>query len=345
CQFNNIGRIGGVVEVQLVVRGRGGVPGNATAVALNVTATQGSESGFVTVYPCGTQRPLTSNLNYVAGQTVANVVIASLDADGRVCLFSNASVHLVADVNGYFTNASSFTPTVPGRPYDSRVTRTAPLPAGSVVAVGMPGGGSSFVLNVTVTEPLTAGYATVYPCGTERPVASNVNFRAGETVANAVIAKPGAQGSACVFISTDAHLVIDSFGFFDAGAAFQTVQPARLLETRPNLSTADGGYNGVGLLTGPGTTVLPVVGRGNIPAGASAVVLNVTVDDARAPGFITVFPCDSAQPLASNVNYVMGSTVPNAVIVKLAADGTICLYTNAATHLVVDVEGYFPAVL
>ena len=60
-----------------------------------------------------------------------------------------------------------------------------------------------------------------------------------------------------------------------------------------------------------------------------------------AAGFITVFPCDSAQPLASNLNFVPGLTVPNAVITKLAADGTVCLYTNAPTHLIVDVNGYF----
>ncbi|MBI5088144.1 MAG: hypothetical protein HZB15_04585 [Actinobacteria bacterium] len=342
CQYNNLGRVGGTTEVQLAVRGRGGVPDNATAVALNVTATEATDGGFITVYPCGTQRPTTSNLNYVAGQTVANVVIAGVGTGGRVCMFSNASVHLVADVNGYFTNASSFTPLGPDRPYDSRVVRTSPLPAGSIVPVSVPGGGSSFVLNVTVTEPATAGFATVFPCGTERPTASNVNFRAGETVAHSAIAKAGSDG-ACIYLSTTAHLVIDSFGYFDAGAAFTTVQPARLLETRSGLSTVDNAYNATGLLDGPVTTVLPVVGRGNVPAGASAVVLNVTVDGARAAGFITVFPCDSPQPLASNVNYVTGSTVPNAVIVKLAANGTVCLYTNADTHLIVDVEGYFPA--
>ena len=80
-----------------------------------------------------------------------------------------------------------------------------------------------------------------------------------------------------------------------------------------------------------------------MPADASAAVLNVTVDDARAEGFITVFPCDSPQPLTSNLNYLAGSTVPNLVISKIAADGTVCLFTNAATHLVVDVNGYFPA--
>jgi hypothetical protein len=217
------------------------------------------------------------------------------------------------------------------------------LPAGTIVPVALPAAASSYVFNVTVTEPLTAGYATVYPCGAERPLASNVNFLAGATVANSVLAKAGAGGSACVYLSTAAHLVVDAFGSFAPAAGFQTVVPARLLESRAGLATVDGVMSGIGTRGGPSVTTLLVAGRGGVPPTASAAVLNVTVVDARGAGFATVFPCDSPQPLASNLNYSAASTVPNAVIAKLSANGTVCVYTNAAIDLVVDVNGYFPA--
>ena len=67
-----------------------------------VTATNPDDPGFVTAYPCG-DRPLTSNVNFAAGQTVPNAVIAPLSADGTVCLYSNVSTHLLADVSGYFS--------------------------------------------------------------------------------------------------------------------------------------------------------------------------------------------------------------------------------------------------
>jgi hypothetical protein len=73
------------------------------------------------------------------------------------------------------------------------------------------------------------------------------------------------------------------------------------------------------------------------------VVLNVTVADARGPGFITVFPCGSTQPLASNLNYVTGSVLPNAVVSQVGTDGRVCFYSNASTHLIVDVNGFYPA--
>ncbi len=91
-------------------------------------------------------------------------------------------------------------------------------------------------------------------------------------------------------------------------------------------------------------TELQVGGRGGVPADADAVVLNVTVTGAQGNGFITVYPCGQAVPTASNLNFVTGDTVPNAVIVKMGAGGKVCLFAaESATHLIADVNGYFPA--
>lgn len=87
---------------------------------------------------------------------------------------------------------------------------------------------------------------------------------------------------------------------------------------------------------------LTVVGRAGVPVDASAVVLNVTVTDPAAAGFVTVFPCGVVQPTASNLNFVAGSTVPNAVIAKVGDGGKVCLFSSQATQLIVDVNGYFP---
>ena len=92
----------------LTVLGRGGVPADATAVVLNVTVTEPVATGFVTVFPCGDGRPIASNLNFVGNQTVPNMVISKVGANGKVCLYSNETTHLVVDVNGYFTADSSF---------------------------------------------------------------------------------------------------------------------------------------------------------------------------------------------------------------------------------------------
>src|SRR3954471_12081050 len=90
--------------VSLQVTGRGGVPASGvSAVVLNVTATQPAKSGFVTAYASGSARPVASNLNFVAGQTVPNLVVVPVGADGKVALHNGSAgaVHLLADVAGY----------------------------------------------------------------------------------------------------------------------------------------------------------------------------------------------------------------------------------------------------
>ena len=84
----------------LQVTGRGGVAAGAKTVSLSVTVTNPVGAGFITVYPCGII-PLASNLNYVAGQTVANATIVKLGPGGTVCLFNSEATDLVVDINGY----------------------------------------------------------------------------------------------------------------------------------------------------------------------------------------------------------------------------------------------------
>ena len=115
--------------------------------------------------------------------------------------------------------------------------------------------------------------------------------------------------------------------------------PARLLDTRGG-PTVDGLGAGQGKLTAGQTIEVQVAGRASVPAGASAAVLNVTVTEANADGFITVYPCGAPRPTASNLNYVAGQTIPNAVVSKLGG-GKVCLYALQGTHLVADVSGYF----
>ena len=69
-------------------------------------------------------------------------------------------------------------------------------------------------------------------------------------------------------------------------------------------------------------------------------VLNVTALEAGDAGFVTVYPCDAALPVASNLNFAAGDTIPNAVIAKLSSAGSVCLFTSSAAGLIVDVNGY-----
>ena len=178
----------------------------------------------------------------------------------------------------------------------------------------------------------------MFPCDESQPTASNVNYVAGQTVPNLVTVKLSADDKVCIFSKSRTHLVVDITGTYDLGfgGVARTVAPVRFLDTRAAL-----GVPAAGKVVGGSAVMLQVAGVNGVPANAAAVTMNVTVTEPTGAGYVTVFPCDQDRPTASNLNYVSGETVPNAVTVALSATGTVCMYTQATTHLVADLSVWF----
>ena len=344
---------GSVLELQ--VAGRVGVPGDAESVALNVTTDAAVEGGFVTVFACGSPVPNASNLNYAIGQTIANAVITRIGSDGKVCLYNFGATNLIADVTGYF-QSGAFEPlsqqarlldTRPGTAtFDGEFAGIGVREARSTLELtvagraGVPGDAGAVALNVTVDAARAGGFVTVFACGVDVPTASNLNYVTGQTIANAVITRLGANGAVCFYTDGATDLIVDVAGVLPASTLNMLSAPQRLLDTRPGLSTSDGLFAGGGLRPAESTLQLPVAGRAGVPADASAVVLNVTADAAVGDGFITIHGAGTERPNASNLNYRGGQTIANAAIARVGAGGQICLYTFGATHLIVDVAGW-----
>jgi hypothetical protein len=198
-------------------------------------------------------------------------------------------------------------------------------------------------MNVTATEPEAPGFLTVYPCGQPPPTASNLNYVVGQNVPNLVTVKVGANGQVCVFSLARTHVVADISGWYgpDAtavGSRFNPLDPARVLDTRAGIGSSN-------QPVGAGATLaFTVLGRGGVPTVAvEAVVMNVTVTEPAAAGYLTAFPCGQDPPTASNLNYGAGQNVPNLVTVKVGTGGQVCLFSLARTHVVADVSGWFGA--
>ena len=113
---------GSVTELQIT--GRAGVPNNASAVVLNLTALDATAAGYVTAYPCGSTLPDVSNLNYTPGTAIANAATVPIGTGGKVCLYTYSAINLIADINGWYPANSDFTPTTPTRLLDTRPNRT-----------------------------------------------------------------------------------------------------------------------------------------------------------------------------------------------------------------------------
>ena len=206
------GMVGNGQSVAVTIAGAdgGALPASGIkAVALNVTVTGGVGGGYITAYPDGTTRPTASNVNFNPGDTLANLVIVPVGADGKVDLYNgSAGTQIIADVAGYFSasGASDYAPILPTRVLDTRpAAGNSTLTANQTIALGLAdtSSGSSwaldmtgFALTTTVTNTVAGGYLTVFPFNVPRPVVSNLNFGTGQTAANLALATAGQDNAA-----------------------------------------------------------------------------------------------------------------------------------------------------
>lgn len=212
------------------------ISGRATSIVMNVTVVSPEAPGWLTVFPADqTAPPTASNLNYVANQTVPNLVTVKAGVDGHFKVantFGNSSAgftHVIIDIVGWYappttgtTLARGLNAATPYRTLDTRVGvgvvdgggPHGPLSPTEIMTVKIAGvgpvpeGAAAVMLNVTVVTPSRSGWLKVFPAYSAPPNASNLNFSAGQVVPNLV----------AVPLSSDGRISISNTdGSFDAG--------------------------------------------------------------------------------------------------------------------------------
>jgi alpha-tubulin suppressor-like RCC1 family protein len=344
------GPVGPGQSIDVKVTGVGGVPSTGVAaVVVNVTATDPTQPTYITVWPTGEPRPIASNLDVTAGESVPNLVVATVGANGTISLYNFAgTVDLIVDVTGWFPTGGDYHALTPARFLDTRTGRGGSGPVGPdrSIDVKVTGAGNvpssgvgAVVVNVTATNPTAASYITVWPAGSPRPTASNLNVVAAQSVPNLVVATVGANGSISLYnLAGTVDLIVDVTGWFPTGSDYHALTPARILDTR-------NGVGGSGPVAPEGSIEVKVTGVGGVPdSGVAAVVVNVTATNPTRATYITAWPTGEPRPTASNLNVVAGDSVANLVVATVGANGTISLYNFAGTvDLIVDVTGWFAA--
>ena len=264
-------RAGGTETI--TAAGNFGVPTNATAVVLNVTAVNPAGSGFVSAYPTGAALPTTASVNYSAGQAVPNLVEVGTGTNGEVSFFSSKQADLVVDLEGYVAPVASggsgaglYNPlTTPARICDTRSGNISNLNtspenqcngvanAGETLgadgtlnvqvagAGGVPIGATAAILNITAVGPTARGYLSVYPQDSTQPSTANVNYTAGQISGNRVVVPLSSTGPTPGFVTvftSEPAVVVDVSGYYSAAAGSGTQfsaesAPVRICDTRP----------------------------------------------------------------------------------------------------------------
>lgn len=326
--------------VRVEVAGRDGVPADAIAAALTVTTTDAAADTYVTAWPSGAARPSTSTVNARRGAAVANSAIIPLGVDGSIELFSPVAVAIVVDVSAVFVPADTaragrFEPMAPTRLLDTRESG-GPVPVGGSVDIARPAevaaDATAVLVNVTSVGAPIAGYLAGRAAGAPASTSSFMNPDGSGAALAASVVLPVSADGITVDAQAGGHVVVDIVGWFTGPSAaladdglFVPTTPTRVLDTRASLPRLWRG----------GTREL------SAPISAAALVTNVTLDRADAPGFVAAFAAGTPVPATSTVNAPWRNAVVANFAVTSTSDRGTAYFANAGTDVIVDLTGWF----
>jgi hypothetical protein len=252
-----------------------GLPADAAAALLNVTATRTGLRAFARVWSDGDPPPPHSNVNWPdVNFNAANQVITRVK-NGKIKVYAEQDTDLIIDIGGYFTAGGAansadglFVPFSPARFLDSRqpggptgLTGGAKLAPGQVYTVPVPGVGDvpasgvkAVAFNLTANQTDGRGFVVGFEAGAPTPGPSDpssLNFvNVNQTVPNHAITRVSSTGLSLI---TDqaTHLVVDASGFFLDGTTApptgsgpsKIVDPTDIVPPAPGVPTGDGPYD------------------------------------------------------------------------------------------------------
>jgi IPT/TIG domain len=355
-----------------------------SAVISSVTPATGPTAGgqAVTVRGSGFKSGMTATIGG-APLTPASVTFNSFtfttpaDTAGYVQIQVTTSVgasQLTAAAGYIYVGLGNYTPLAPFRILDTRSGHGDPLGPGAartlrVTGVGsppIPADAGAAVLNVTEVDGTAGSLLTVYPTGTLRPNASNLNFAAGTVTANLVTATLGQGGSVSIYNALGTvNVLVDVEGYFEPPdtatplGEFHPISPLRVCDTRSARTPTPcsvhgqlvGGTPMVVNVTGSATTSIPNDGT------AEAAVLNVTGVSGTLATYISVFPTTTSgscaynashPPSISTLNLTAAAVDANRVMVELGPeaqggpDTSVCVYAAVGKiNVILDANGWY----
>lgn len=347
------------------------IPASVTAVAVEVTAANEQDHGYVTAYADGAQQPLSSSTNFAPAVTTTGYQIVPVGGDGKIDLYTHgnttSNIALIVDLTGYFTSDATLTgdETYQPLPVASRIlstlssttgtslTATGTVPANTTFTLdvagkgGIPANATGAALNITTTGATSAGYLGVYATGST-PADPVTSLTYGTTSPRASMAADTPIGTGGkVTISNHngvTAVIVDVSGYYIAGTSKQTyhaVNPTRLVVT-------SNGVGGVtpGAIAPNGTYTLSQADVRQITTAAEpTLALMLTEASSTDYGYAVAYPADGSLPPTSNLNWVAGDTNANLAVVPTSADGRVVFsnHSPGTLSLIVDCSGYFAA--
>lgn len=271
--------------------------------------------------------------------TTATAMTAATPSAGAAGIASLSCAAAPAGPAPASPSLTSFTPIAPTRLVDTRdgtggvgVTVGAGCTLRVDVGGTVPAAAEAVALSVTAISA-TAGFLSVGPCSSGRLPTSNVNTRAGFPTPNLAVALPDDDDLVCIYTETAAELLVDLTGYWTTSGSsrFVSVEPDRVSDSRVPAGSPKVAANAVHTIDL----------SGDVPAGTTAVVGNLTIASPNANGFAAAYPCGTSVPATSNVNFRSGEARASAILVGIDGARRLCVTTSVDAHVIFDLTGYY----
>ena len=217
-------------------------PAGAVAAMINLTATEGTDAGYLTLEDCGPRSGprTTSALTYAAGQSVAAMAIVPISSTGRFCVYRSSAVHTVVDVTAYLGSAGErlwYQPSTPTAADRHRVVGVCPPGQGCNPGLLPPftkqfvptDNNDARVVNLTVVDSRAPGWLQVGRCTDVGPEGRFSNLNVGDAGARANMALvPAGDSGTCALSMSQANVIVDELGRLSPSTGFGwRLAPAR----------------------------------------------------------------------------------------------------------------------
>lgn len=329
-----------------------------TAVAVSIVSVDSTVANYVQALPALNGRiGAYANLNVASpGQIKPNFAIVPTGSGGSISLFLPTGGNVIVDMMGWFSPAAGasggagptavaagrFVALTPERVLDTRSSGVRPV-AGQTISIAtpasVPADAAALVVNVTATDATGPGFLRLQPTGAGGLTTANGNYVVGVDSGTMGIVPFGNDHTVSVYTSNAAHVVADITGYITGASSpvgtaglFVPVSPGRAYDSR----TPPNAVHDIA-----STRTISIAGPIGVPAGASAVSMNLAADAAVAAGFLTASPAGEPRPVVSNLNFPIGTPISNAGMVRLSTGGALDVFVNQTTHVIIDVNGYF----
>ena len=340
------------------------IPSSATAVSVDVTVTAPTAGGNLTVYPDGTQRPVTSSTNFSANTVVTGYQIVPIGLDGKIALYnySSGTTHLIVDITGYFTTDPALTGDQTYHPLDpaQRALSTAnsianttglngagKVPANTTFTLqitgntGVPANATAVAANLTTYSQSGNGYLQAYPTGTTITALTSLTYQTTDMAQMSADIPLGTAGKINIYnYGSATDIIIDIAGYYTTdttGDRYHTTAPTRLVDTRHGIGGTTGAIPANGAYTISQASIARITTLTN---AVPATILTVT--DTTSAGNIVAY--GTTKPVTSNVNWTNpGSIVANLALPPLSTTGTVNITTQGSgtLNLIADCSGFF----